>query len=253
IRGLGMLRLAEFFQGMPHAHTFVILHPDYFRLRLVYNRTTNRWGSLGLKLAKKCLSLLIQPRLYTDLSYSFSFAIFLLFFLFSFLVADSLHQHWNTGTTNMVMDWISMPPKVGMAIGTMISAPLPVEVRTGSKAISAVAVVIAAGLTRFKPAYMTASRISSFVLGFRASNVSWMYVPINTPSLVASPNRAIKHTQTAMLRLMLCIWNRSRIFVPPTVMSINQGCPYTHNKMKPPASATKTPEKWINEAVIVLN
>src|SRR5690606_28823317 len=102
-----MLRIAEFFQDMPHSHIFVILLTYYFRLQLVNNRTANRWGSLGLKLAKKCLSLLIQPRLYTDLSYSFSFAIFLLFFLFSFFVADSLHQHWNTGTTNMVMDWIS--------------------------------------------------------------------------------------------------------------------------------------------------
>src|SRR5690606_14447525 len=149
---LGMLRLAEFFLRMPHAHTFVILHPDYFRLRLVYNRTANRWGSLGLKLAKKCFSLLIQPRLYTDLSYSSSFAIFLLFFLFSFFIADSLPQHSNSGTTNMVMDWISIPPNVGIAIGTIISAPLPVEVNTGNRAIQAVAVVVAAGLTRFNPA-----------------------------------------------------------------------------------------------------
>src|SRR5690606_24465619 len=123
IPGLGMLRLPAFFHGMTHAHTFVILHPAYFRLRRGYNRTANRWGSLGLKLAKTCLSLLIQPRLYTDLSYSSSFAIFLLFFLFSFFVADSLHQHWNTGTTNMVMDWISIPPNVGIAIVTIIFAP----------------------------------------------------------------------------------------------------------------------------------
>ena len=27
----------------------------------------------------------------------------------------------------MVIDWISMPPKVGIAIGTIISAPFPVE------------------------------------------------------------------------------------------------------------------------------
>ena len=52
----------------------------------------------------------------------------------------------------MVMDWISIPPNVGMAIGTMISAPFPVDVSTGNNAINAVAVVIAAGLTRFNPA-----------------------------------------------------------------------------------------------------
>ena len=73
----------------------------------------------------------------------------------SFFSSPSRHQHWNTGTTNMVIDWISMPPKVGIAIGTIISAPFPVEVRTGSRAIRVVAVVMAAGRTRLSPAVTT--------------------------------------------------------------------------------------------------
>ena len=70
----------------------------------------------------------------------------------------------------MVILWISIPPNVGIAIGTMISAPLPVEVSTGSKAIRVVAVVMAAGRTRFSPAATTASRISCLVRGSRSRN-----------------------------------------------------------------------------------
>lgn len=84
----------------------------------------------------------------------------------SFFSSPSRHQHWNTGTTNMVIDWINMPPKVGIAIGTMMSAPFPVEVRTGSRAIRVVAVVMAAGRTRLRPAVTTASRMSCLVCGF---------------------------------------------------------------------------------------
>ena len=80
----------------------------------------------------------------------------------------SRHQHCSTGTTNIVIDCISIPPNVGIAIGTMISAPFPVDVSTGSSAISVVAVVIAAGRTRFNPASTTASRISCRVLGSRS-------------------------------------------------------------------------------------
>ena len=65
------------------------------------------------------------------------------FFFSRLLSTVSRHQHCNTGTTNMVIDCISIPPNVGIAIGTMISAPLPVEVSTGSKAIRVVAVVMA--------------------------------------------------------------------------------------------------------------
>ena len=45
-----------------------------------------------------------------------------------------------------------MPPNVGMDIGTITSAPLPVDDSTGSRAMSVVAVVMAAGRTRFLPA-----------------------------------------------------------------------------------------------------
>src|SRR5690554_5647139 len=90
------------------------------------------------------------------------------------LIAPSRHQHWRMGTTNMVIDWISIPPKVGIAIGTMISAPFPVEVSTGSSAISVVAVVITAGRTRLRPAWTTASRISSRVWGSLSKKVSWI-------------------------------------------------------------------------------
>ena len=58
----------------------------------------------------------------------------------------------------------SMPPKAGMAIGIIISDPLPVDVRIGSKAITVVAEVITAGLILRKPASITASRICGTVL-----------------------------------------------------------------------------------------
>ena len=54
----------------------------------------------------------------------------------------------------------------------MISAPFPVDVSTGSRAMSVVAVVIAAGRTRFSPASTTASRMSYFVRGSR-SRKTW--------------------------------------------------------------------------------
>lgn len=90
------------------------------------------------------------------------------FFFSRLLSTVSRHQHCNTGTTNMVIDCISIPPNVGIAIGTMISAPFPVDVSTGSRAMSVVAVVIAAGRTRFSPASTTASRMSYFVRGSRS-------------------------------------------------------------------------------------
>ena len=77
-------------------------------------------------------------------------------------------------------------------MGTMMSDPFPVDVNTGSNAISVVAVVITAGRTRLRPAYTTASRISSRVCGSRYKNVSCMYVPISTPSSVAILKRAMK-------------------------------------------------------------
>jgi hypothetical protein len=59
-----------------------------------------------------------------------------------------------------------MPPKAGIAIGIMISDPLPVEVKMGTKANKVVAVVIMQGNTLRLPASRTAFRISSTVLGF---------------------------------------------------------------------------------------
>jgi hypothetical protein len=45
-----------------------------------------------------------------------------------------------------VTEAMIIPPKAGIAIGIMISAPLPVDVSTGIKAIIVVADVIIAGL-----------------------------------------------------------------------------------------------------------
>ena len=50
---------------------------------------------------------------------------------------------------------MSIPPKVGMAIGTIMSAPLPVEDSTGKRAIKVEAVVMAAGRIRLRPAFTT--------------------------------------------------------------------------------------------------
>ena len=58
---------------------------------------------------------------------------------------SSLMPQYNTGTTNIVRNSISIPPKVGMAIGTMMSAPRPVDVSTGSSARMVVAVVMRHG------------------------------------------------------------------------------------------------------------
>jgi len=45
----------------------------------------------------------------------------------------------------------------------------------------------------------------------------------------------------------------SRRFNPATEKFMNQSCPYSHSIIKPPEKATKMPEKWMNEAVIVRN
>ena len=49
-----------------------------------------------------------------------------------------------------------MPPKDGIAMGTMMSDPLPVEVSTGMRASMVVAVVIKHGLTRLMAASIVA-------------------------------------------------------------------------------------------------
>lgn len=49
---------------------------------------------------------------------------------------------------NIVMVETKIPPTVGIAIGIMMSEPLPVEVSTGSRAIIVVAEVMMAGFMR---------------------------------------------------------------------------------------------------------
>ncbi len=50
------------------------------------------------------------------------------------LILPSSTQQYNTGTTNTVSMAIIIPPKEGIAIGTIISDPRPVEVRIGIRA-----------------------------------------------------------------------------------------------------------------------
>ena len=61
---------------------------------------------------------------------------------------------------------MTIPPKIGMAIGIMMSLPRPDEVKIGNKAIKVVAVVMTAGLILRRPASVVAFRISATVLGF---------------------------------------------------------------------------------------
>ena len=66
---------------------------------------------------------------------------------------------------------MTMPPKLGIAIGIMTSLPLPVEVKMGNNASMVVAVVMRQGRIRFSPASMTDALISSVVLGLFLSKV----------------------------------------------------------------------------------
>ena len=78
----------------------------------------------------------------------------------------SASQQYSTGTVSTRISTTTIPPKDGIAMGTMISAPRPTEVRTGISARSVVADVIIAGLIRRFPASTVASRISEIVAGF---------------------------------------------------------------------------------------
>ena len=60
---------------------------------------------------------------------------------------------------------MSIPPKDGIAIGIIISLPLPVDVNTGSKASMVVAVVIKQGRIRFSPASTTDALIPDLSVG----------------------------------------------------------------------------------------
>ena len=64
-----------------------------------------------------------------------------------------------------------MPPKLGIAIGIIISLPRPVDVKMGNNAKMVVAVVIKQGLIRFSPASTIAARISFLFSGLFLSNV----------------------------------------------------------------------------------
>jgi len=60
---------------------------------------------------------------------------------------------------------MAIPPKEGIAMGTIISEPLPVDVKTGISARKVVAVVIRQGRTRLIAASMVASLMDSIVFG----------------------------------------------------------------------------------------
>jgi hypothetical protein len=82
----------------------------------------------------------------------------------------SFSQQYKTGTMSIVSTSIVIPPKDGMAIGIIISAPRPVAVNTGISARMVVAVVIRHALILRLPASTVASRISTIVLGLRLRN-----------------------------------------------------------------------------------
>jgi hypothetical protein len=82
----------------------------------------------------------------------------------------SFIQQYNTGTMSIVSISIVIPPKDGIAIGTIMSLPRPVDVNTGISASIVVAVVINAALTRRLPPAIVAWRICSMVVGFFARN-----------------------------------------------------------------------------------
>ena len=83
--------------------------------------------------------------------------------LFYGLYLDSLTHLYKTGTTSIVRISIVIPPKTGIAIGTIISEPLPVDVKTGIRANIVVTFVIRHGLNLRVPASMTFLRISAIL------------------------------------------------------------------------------------------
>ena len=116
-----------------------------------------------------------------------------------------------------------MPPNDGMAMGTMMSAPRPVLVSTGSSARMVVALVMTAARMRRWPPSTTALRIASIESGFSSAIDCSMRVAMMTPSSVAIPKSARNPTQTATLRLYGSIWKRPRRLVPSSVVSRNHG------------------------------
>ena len=87
------------------------------------------------------------------------------------LSLTSAFQLYKTGTTNSVIKATNIPPKLGIAIGIIISLPLPVDVNTGNNANMVVAVVIKQGLIRFSPASTIDALICFLFSGVFLSNV----------------------------------------------------------------------------------
>ena len=68
------------------------------------------------------------------------------FYPFLRLNTNSLTMQYKTGIINTEIKITNIPPKEGIAIGTMMSEPRPVEVRIGIKASMVVAEAIRHGL-----------------------------------------------------------------------------------------------------------
>ena len=134
------------------------------------------------------------------------------------------------------------PAKVGMAMGTVISAPLPADVH------SAKSNYCYCGSHHSRPDTFLPCNYYSFTHIMNCSRVFFfkclMNISPHDPPIVSTiPNRAIDPTQTATLRLIVCIWNRSRRFIPANEKLRNHPRPYSQSIINPPAKATKTPEK----------
>src|SRR3989339_676940 len=83
-------------------------------------------------------------------------------FYLPFNLCSSLAEY-KTGTTKRVIRATVIPPKAGIAIGIIISAPRPEDVRIGKRASNVVAVVIRQGRILFTPASKTAN-LTSWIL-----------------------------------------------------------------------------------------
>lgn len=82
----------------------------------------------------------------------------------------------------------------GIAIGIMTSEPRPLAQKIGSRPMTVVAVVIRQGRIRFKPASITASRISRTDVNVRFLNALSRYVAITTlpPPPAKAPGKSLK-------------------------------------------------------------
>lgn len=79
---------------------------------------------------------------------------------FEYFKVVSFRQLNKTGTINKDINATNIPPKPGIAMGTIIPLPLPVAVKMGNKANIVVEVVIKQGRMRFLPASNTKILIS---------------------------------------------------------------------------------------------